>query len=121
MSFNFDDEQACIDHLAKIRWKNGVVCPHCLSKRKIHKFSDNRRYKCADCRKQFTVRVGTIFEDSRLPLQKWFMAFHLVTSQEAGVSSLQLSKEISVTQKTAWMMLERIRRILQVNSFNKPL
>ena len=93
----FSGEQKCIDHFAAVRWSNGVVCPHCSSDRKIHKFSDNLRYKCADCRKQFTVKVGTIFEESKLPLQKWFMAFYLVTSHKKGVSSLQLSRDISVT------------------------
>ncbi len=117
----FSDEQACIDHLAELRWQNGIVCPHCQSNRKIHKFSDNRRYKCADCRKQFTVRVGTIFEDSKLPLQKWFIAFYLVTSHKKGISSTQLAKDISVTQKTAWFVLQRIRHIASTASFNEPL
>ncbi len=117
----FSDEQKCIDHFAAIRWKNGIYCPHCGSCRKIHKFSDGKRYKCADCRKQFTVKVGTIFEDSKLPLQKWFMALYLVTSHKKGISSLQLSRDIDVTQKTAWFMLQRIRYVIQTASFNKPL
>ena len=118
----FSDEQKCIDHLAAVRWKDGIFCPHCGSLRKIHKFSDNRRYKCADCHQQFTVRVGTIFEDSKLPLQKWFMAFYLVTSHKKGISSLQLSRDITVTQKTAWFMLQRIRYIVgHSNSFDDTL
>ncbi len=117
----FTDEQKCIDHFAAIRWKNGIFCPHCGSTRKIHKFSDNKRYKCADCQKQFTVRVGTVFEDSKLPLQKWFMAFYLVTSHKKGISSLQLSRDITVTQKTAWFMLQRIRYIVGNDSFDAPL
>jgi transposase-like protein len=108
----FSDEQKCIDHLAAVRWKNGIFCPHCGSVRKVHKFSDNRRYKCADCLQQFTVKVGTVFEDSKLPLQKWFMAFYLVTSHKKGISSMQLAKDITVTQKTAWFMLQRIRYIV---------
>ncbi len=117
----FSNEQKCIDHFSAIRWINGIYCPHCQSRRKIYKFSDSRRYKCADCRKQFTVRVGTIFEDSKLPLQKWFMALYLVTSHKKGISSIQLAKDIDVTQKTAWFVLQRIRYIVQTASFNKPL
>ena len=117
----FSDEQKCIGYFASVRFKNGLHCPHCGSKRKIHKFSDNKRYKCADCRKQFTARVGTIFEDSKLPLQKWFMAFYLVTNCKKGISSMQLSKDIGVTQKTAWFVLHRIQHAVKTNSFNKPL
>lgn len=117
----FFDEQQCINHFAAIRFRNGLQCPHCGSARKIHKFSDSIRYKCADCRKQFTAKVGTIFEESKVSLQKWFMAFYLATSCEQGISSLQLSKEIDVTQKTAWFMVQRIRHIAQTKSFNEPL
>lgn len=117
----FSDEQKCINYFAAVRFKNGLYCPHCCSGRKIHKFSDNVRYKCADCRKQFTVKVGTIFEESKIPLQKWFATFYLVTSQEKGISSLQLSRDITVTQKTAWFMLQRIRHIAETKSFNAPL
>lgn len=117
----FSDEQKCTDHFALLRFKNGSYCPHCNSTRKIHKFSDSIRYKCADCRKQFTAKVGTIFEESKVPLQKWYIAFYLATSCKQGISSLQLSKEIDVTQKTAWFMVQRIRHIAQTKSFNAPL
>jgi transposase-like protein len=117
----FSDEQKCVDYFAAVRFKNGLHCPHCRSNRKVHKFSDNVRYKCADCRKQFTVKVGTIFEESKIPLQKWFATFYLITSNEKGVSSLQLSRDITVTQKTAWFMLQRIRHIAETKSFNAPL
>lgn len=121
MLHNIDsfDEQKCIDYLSVVRWPEGIICPHCDSNRKIHKFSDNRRFKCADCRKQFTVKVGTIFEESKIPLKKWFTTFDLVTSE--GVSSIQLSRNIDVTQKTAWYMLQRIRFIAETKSFKSPL
>ncbi len=77
--------------------------------------------KCSDCRKPFTVRVGTIFEESALPLQKWFMAIYILTAHKKGISSLQLSRDINVTQKTAWFMLHRIRYAVKTKSFNKPL
>lgn len=117
----FSDEQKCTDHFAMIRFRKGFYCPHCGSTRKIHKFSDLIRYKCADCRRQFTAKVGTIFEESKVPLQKWYMAFYLVTASDKGISSLQLSREIEVTQKTAWLMLQKIRQIAQTKSFNAPL
>ena len=72
----FPDEEAYIKHLERIRWPDGViVCSHCGSSRKIHRVTRGHLYKCADCKKQFSVRKGTIFEESRLPLRKWFAAF----------------------------------------------
>jgi len=74
--------------------------------------------KCADCRRQFTVKVGTIFEDSAIPLQKWFMAVYLLMAHKKGISSVQLGKDIGVTQKSAWFMLHRIRLAMQIGSFS---
>lgn len=106
----FSTEESCVQYFTDIRWKDGVFCPHCGNKTKnIYKFADNKRYKCGACLQQFTVRVGTIFEDSKLPLQKWLIAFWLVTNHKKGGSSLQLSRDISVTQKTAWFMLQCIQ------------
>src|SRR5271157_2038456 len=87
----FPNEQACLEHLKQLRWSDGIVCPHCGSTRKIYTFKDNKTFKCADCRQKFTAKVGTIFEDSPLPLQKWFMAIYLITAHKKGISSLQLS------------------------------
>jgi transposase-like protein len=77
--------------------------------------------KCADCRRQFSVRIGTIFEDSALPLQKWFMAIYLLMAHKKGISSIQLGKDIGVTQKTAWFMLHRIRFAVRTKSFENKL
>lgn len=107
----FSTEEKCIKHLEKMRWTAGMVCPLCGSTRKFHNLTRGHIYKCADCGKQFSVRKGTIFEESKLPLQKWFAAFWLVTSNRKGISSCQLSREIGVTQKTAWFMLGRIREV----------
>jgi transposase-like protein len=108
----FKTEKDCIDYLEFLRWPDGkVVCPHCNSNRKIHHIKTRNIYKCADCKKQFSVRIGTIFEESRIPLIKWFMAIWLISSHKKGISSCQLSKDIKVTQKTAWFMLHRIRTI----------
>lgn len=117
----FPNEEACIDYLIHARWNDKPVCPHCKSDRKIYKIRNGRILTCADCRKQFTVKIGTIFEDSALSLQKWFMAVYILTAHKKGISSLQLSSDINVTQKTAWFMLHRIRLIAKTKSFNEPL
>ena len=117
----FPDEKACRDHLAKMRWNGFPVCVHCGSKRKIYSIKEGKILTCADCRKQFTVRVGTIFEDSALPLQKWFFAIYIFTAHKKGISSIQLSKDIGVTQKTAWFMLHRIRHAVRTQSLETPL
>ena len=116
----FPNEEACIKHLERIRWPDGIiVCGHCGSNRKIHRVSRGHIYKCADCKKQFSVRKGTIFEESRLPLQKWFAALWLVTTHRKGINSCQLHREIGVTQKTAWFMLGRIRKVAEKMSTDK--
>lgn len=117
----FPNEQSCLEHLKELRWKDGIYCPHCGSARKIFQFKDGKTFKCADCRKKFTAKVGTIFEDSPLPLQKWFMAIYLITAHKKGISSVQLSKDIDVTQKTAWFMLQRLRYASKTKSFNRRL
>jgi transposase-like protein len=113
-------EQAAIDYFTAIRWKNGSFCPHCEGK-KIYTFSDKRTHKCADCRKRFSIKVGTIFEDTKIPLRKWFMAIWFMTSHTKGIASTQLAKDIDVTQKTAWFMMHRLRHAASTKSFNAPL
>jgi len=120
MMETFSDEQVCIDHLRAIRWKNGAYCPYCGSA-KVYHFSDNRTHKCGDCRQRFSIKVGTIFEDTKLPLRKWFMAIWMVTSHTKGIASTQLAKDIQITQKSAWFMLHRLRHAARTKSFNKPL
>lgn len=107
----FPDEAACVRHLEQLRWSAGIVCPICGSTRKIYRVKRGHGYKCSDCRNDFSVRKGTIFEESRLPLQKWFAASWLVTNNRKGISSCQLAREIGVTQKTAWYMLSRLREV----------
>lgn len=106
----FKDEQVCRDYLAQIRWNGEPVCPYkdCGHKH-VFKFSNGKVYKCAGCRKQFSVRVGTIFEDSKIPLQKWYACLYLILSHKKGVSSLQLHRDLGITQKSAWFMLHRVR------------
>lgn len=108
----FPDEESCIKHLENLRWPNGIiVCPCCGSTRKIYHIERKHIYKCADCNNEFSVRKNTIFEESRLPLQKWFLAAWLITSNRKGIASTQLAREIGVTQKTAWFVLGRLREV----------
>lgn len=116
----FADEKVCLEHLKQMRWADGIYCPHC-GHEKIYNFSDGKRFKCAACRKQFTAKVGSIFEDTKISLQKWFIAIYLLSSHKKGISSLQLSKDLGVTQKTAWFMLHRLREASKTKAFNAPL
>lgn len=116
----FGDEQRCIDHLRAIRWADGAYCPYCGSQ-KVYDFSDKRTHKCGDCKQRFSIKVGSIFEGTKVPLTKWFMAIWLVTSHRKGVASTQLARDIGVTQKTAWFMLHRLRLASETGSFNAPL
>ncbi len=118
----FPDEKACVLHLEKQRWSAGMVCPVCGCMGKFHRLTRDSKYKCSDCLKSFSVRKGTIFEESRLPLQKWFAAFWLMTSNRKGINSCQLAREIGVTQKTAWFLLGRIRLVAEsMNNFGGTL
>jgi transposase-like protein len=116
----FPDEQSCIDHLRSIRWRDGEFCPYCGDNRVYH-FSDRKTFKCGACRQRFSIKVGTIFEDTKLPLRKWFMAIWLITNHPKGIASTTLAKDLKVTQKTAWFVLHRLRHAARTNSFNAPL
>lgn len=114
----FPDEKTCSSHLAEMRWAGNPECPYCQHQ-KVYEFSNGIKYKCAGCRRNFSARVGSIFEDSKICLQKWFVAIYLETSHKKGISSHQLRKDIGVTQKTAWFMLHRIRESLKNRSLSK--
>ena len=119
----FPTEQHAVDHLRAIRWganNEHASCPHCGGTRIMH-FKDGKNHKCSDCRKRFSIKVGTIFSDSKIQLRKWFMAIWLITSHKKGIASTQLAKDIKVTQKTAWFMLHRLRHAATTKSFNAPL
>ena len=116
----FPDEQSAIDHLRAIRWRNGASCPYCGSTRVMH-FSDKRTHKCHDCRQRFSIKVGTIFEDTKLPLRKGFAAIWLITSHKKGIASTQLAKDLKITQKSAWFVLHRLRYAAKTKSFDRPL
>ncbi len=109
----FPSEQSCIDYLIHTRWNDKPVCVHCGSDGKIYRIAGGKLLKCAECRRQFSVKVGTIFEDSPLPLQKWFFTVYVFSAHKKGVSSCQLGKDIGVRQATAWHMLHRIRESMR--------
>lgn len=109
----FSDDKTCREYLELIRWNGSLGCAYADCKHdEVYRYSDGKRYKCAKCKRQYSVRVGTIFEDSKISLQKWYAAIYLVTSHKKGISSHQLGRDISVTQKTAWFLLHRIRKTL---------
>ncbi len=117
-------EDTCRQFLEKIRWDNKPVCPRCGSKGKEHyelkqKGTFQGLRKCKDCRERFTVRVGTMFHGSPIPLRKWFIAIYIFTSHKKGISSLQLHRDLGVTQKTAWFMLNRIRNTFGYSPLEK--
>lgn len=103
----FPTEQACIDHLERLMWDGNVVSPFDANS-KVYKCKNNR-YKCKSTGKYFNVRTGTIFDNTKIPLQKWFLALYVFSSHKKGISSHQLAKDISVTQKSAWFLLHRLR------------
>jgi transposase-like protein len=107
---HFPDEEAARKYFEGERWKDGTNCPHCgslaSSECKGHK---PMPYRCRDCRKHFSVRTGTVLEESRLPLQKWLLAIYMLTTARKGIPSTQMAKELGITQKTAWFLAQRIR------------
>lgn len=104
----FPDQESARIYLEKRRWPDGVKCPVCSSGERITTRKAGY-YRCNACAEDFTVRTGTIFERSHIPLHKWIYAMYLLVTARKGISSLQLSKEIGITQKSAWFMLHRIR------------
>ncbi|WP_231862329.1 IS1595 family transposase [Rufibacter sp. DG15C] len=115
----FPTEADCIAHLEKLRW-NGIVESPFDASSKVYKCAGNR-YKCKNTGKYFNVKVGTIFEDTKIPLIKWFMALYIFSSHKKGISSHQLAKDIDVTQKTAWFILHRLRYAFEHPAFQEAI
>lgn len=112
----FADKDIALQLVADLRWPNGAVCPHCHADSPSF-LATRRIWKCRSCRKQFSVKVGTIFEDSPLGLDKWLPALWMLANCKNGISSYELARDLGVTQKTAWFMLHRIRLAMQSDSF----
>lgn len=133
---HFYDEKAAFEHVESILWPEGPVCPHCGNCDKHYKLEGVRSkpskknpegverhglYKCAACRSQFTVRIGTIFEESKMPLHKWLQAIHLMCSSKKGISSNQLARVLEITVKSAWFLSHRIRHAMDYDRSNDPI
>jgi transposase-like protein len=116
----FSDVDVCIDFVASMRWPYGVSCPHCRAMR-VSYLSSRRIWKCMnkECHKQFSVKTLSVFEDSPIPLDKWLVAVWLVVNCKNGVSSYEIARDVKVTQKSAWFMLQRIRLALKNTSWEK--
>jgi len=108
----FKEESTCIEYYENLRWGDAPTCPHCGSAKP---YKTQRGYKCSnnECYKKFTVKVGTIFENSKIPFRIWFAAIWLCTEHKKGISSVQLGIDLGITQKTAWFVLHRIREMLK--------
>jgi len=119
----FQDADTAREYLEALRWPDGPYCPHCGSTKKPMKLQGAKcrpgLYKCSEyqCRKQFTVTVGTVFERSKVPLNKWLLAAYLMASSKKGISAHQIHRTIGVTYKTAWFMCHRIREAMNETHF----
>jgi transposase-like protein len=113
---HFIDKDEARKYLESVRWPDGPFCPHCGSMDRNYPLNGTAArpglWKCGDCRKQFTVTVGTVFEGSKIPLNKWLMAVHLMCASKKGISSHQLHRMLGITYKSAWFMTHRIREAM---------
>ncbi|MBW7996379.1 MAG: IS1595 family transposase [Candidatus Glassbacteria bacterium] len=107
----FPDQEACIEHLEKVRWSDTPKCPYCESEN-TNPLKKELRHHCNGCRKSFSVTVGTIFHHTHLPLQKWFLAISLILNAKKGIASRQLARDLELPVKTAWFLNMRIRRAM---------
>ena len=109
----FPDQEACIEHLERIRWRGTAVCPHCESKDVVRKKEEGEgrvgRWNCHDCSASFKVTCGTVFHGTKIPLQKWFLAISLIVNAKKSLSSYQLSRDLDLKQKASWYLQTRIR------------
>lgn len=118
----FPTEPSAIDHLTAIRWADGEFCAvNGCADAKIFHFSDGKTHKCSVCRARFSIKVGTIFQDSKLPLRTWYAAIWMITNHPKGIASTTLATDLGITQKSAWFVLHRLRHAAQTPSFNGQL
>jgi transposase-like protein len=113
----YHDADKAREHLEALLWADGPVCPHCKTRDRASKIKGGRAglYFCNVCREQFTVTVGTVFERSKIPLNKWVLATHFMSASKTGISAHQLHRMLDITYKSAWFMCHRIREAMGVN------
>ncbi len=114
----FSDPDVCTAFVADLRWPDGPECPRCGSDQFSY-LTTRRLWKCKGCKKQYSVKLGTIFEDSAIPLDKWLCSIWLIANSKNGISSHELGRSVGLTQKSAWFVLHRIRLAMQTGSFDK--
>ncbi len=114
----FSDPDVCTRYVAAMRWPKGPVCPSCGGKDHSH-LSTRRLWKCKACKRQFSVKVGTIFEDSPIGLDKWMAAIWMIANAKNGVSSHEIARSLGITQKSAWFLLHRVRLAMQTRTFER--
>jgi transposase-like protein len=114
----FSDPMVCLETVSRAKWSKGPTCPRCNAKH-LSFLRTRLMWTCLECRKQFSVKVGTIFEDSAIGLDKWLTAMWLLANCKNGISSYELAKDVKVTQRSAWFMLQRIRHAMHTGSINK--
>ena len=117
---HFSDEQVCIDTVASLRWPDGVACPAC-EKKDHYYLKTQKRWKCKECGRQFSVKLGTIFEDSAIKLDKWLVALWMLVNSANGISSYEVARGLGITQKSAWFVMHRLRLALKNGSLLKKL
>jgi transposase-like protein len=116
----FSDLDRCVEFMVQLRWPDGVACPYCEGK-EVSFISTRRLWRCKnkECKREFTLKVGTVMEDSPIKLDKWLAAMWMIVNAKNGVSSYEIHRAIGVTQKTAWFLLHRIRLAMQQGTFEK--
>lgn len=112
----FDTKEKCRKYFAAMRFADGDYCPFCQHDRILH-YADGKRYRCNFCKKDFTIKTRSLFGESKISLQKWFIAIYLLTTRKKGISSIELAQQVGVSQKTAWFMDMRIREALKQGKF----
>jgi transposase-like protein len=119
----FSDEQTCIDTVAAMRWPDGPECPYCIGEDANNPYyiKTAKRWKCRSCRCQFSVKKFTIFEDSPIPLQKWLPALWMLVNCKNGISSYELHRDLGISQKSAWFVLQRLRLVVKTGTMGTKL
>lgn len=110
----FSNEQICIDYLERIRWGENVISPF-DSDSKVYKCKGNK-FRCRNSGKYFNVKTHTIFDNTKIDLQKWFIAIYIIISKKEDISSVKLGKDLDITQKSAWFMIQRIKKCFNINN-----
>jgi len=117
----FYDDISCRKFLEYLLWEGKPTCPYCDYNEKIYAFKNHKTFKCAECKRNFTVTVGTIFHSTNIPIRKWFIAMYLISANKTGISSHQIAKHIEITQANAWRMLHKIRKVMTCSEHFKGM